>query len=152
MSNSPWQRPLPLPFQRVQERLSADFNPREQLARWFMNKNIENNDFPMYVLFTDEATRTIHMLQNENLHVVHQSPNDVSSCIRRQMCFQQDGAPAHTSRNVRQCIDHIYKTLWASPSNFYIFYKKSLFWVFIPTVKVCTLRFRTPCIYKYIYV
>ena len=30
--------------------------------------------------------------------------------------------------------------------NFYLFLKKSLFWVFIATVKVCTVSFRTLCI------
>ena len=48
-----------------------------------MNKNIEDNDFSKICdQFTDEATLTrggvfnthsLHMLQNENLHVVHQS-------------------------------------------------------------------------------
>lgn len=69
----------PYHFQRVQELIPAEFNPRERFARWFMNKNIE---FPKYVLFTDEATFTrggvfnthnFHMWQKEDPHVVHQS-------------------------------------------------------------------------------
>ena len=38
------------------ECVPADFNPRKQFARWFTNKNIEDNDFPKYMLFTDKAT------------------------------------------------------------------------------------------------
>ena len=47
-----------------------------------MNKNIDDNDFPKYVLFTAKGTFTrggvfnthnLHMRQNENPHVVHQS-------------------------------------------------------------------------------
>ena len=62
--------------------LPVDFNPREQFARWFMNKNIEDNDFPQYALFSKEANFThggvfcahnLHMWRNENPHVVHQS-------------------------------------------------------------------------------
>ena len=104
-----------------------------------MNKNIEDNDFLKYVLFTDDVTFThgsafnthnLHMLQNENPHVVGIIGNnlvepyllptrltrdmyelflrqilpehldEVPLYIRRQMWFQHDGASAHTSRNV----------------------------------------------------
>ena len=66
----------------MQELLPAEFNSRQQFARWFMNKNIEDNDFPKYVFFTDEATfsrggvfdtHNLHMWQDETTHVVHQS-------------------------------------------------------------------------------
>ena len=53
-------------------------NPREQFALSFMNKNIEDNDFPKCEIFTDEATLTgggvfnthnLDMWQNKNSHV-----------------------------------------------------------------------------------
>ena len=62
--------------------LAADFYPREQFTRWFINKSIEDHFFPKYVLFTDETTFTrsgvfnthnLHMWRNENPHVVHQN-------------------------------------------------------------------------------
>ena len=127
-----------------------------------MNKNIDDNDFPKYVLFTAEDTstrggafntRNLRMWQNGNPHVVHQSHHqqrfsgnvwagiignnlvgayllptrltgdlyevfmrqklpevldDVPLCIPSQMWFQEDGAPVHTSRNERQCLDHTF--------------------------------------------
>ena len=128
--------------------LPADFNPHQQFTRWLMNKNIDDNDFPKYVLFKHNS----HMWQNENPHVVHQTHHqhrfsvnvragiidnnlvklyllptrltdlyevvlrevlrelldDVPLSIRLQMWFQQDDAPAHTSRNVRQFIYHTF--------------------------------------------
>lgn len=72
----------PYHFQRVQELTPADFNPRERFAHWFLNKYQEDNEFPKYVLFTDESTFTrsgivnthnFHMWQNENPHIVRQS-------------------------------------------------------------------------------
>ena len=132
-----------------------------------MNKNIEDNNFPkVCLLFTDEATSTrggvfnthnLHIWQNKNHHVVHQSHHqhrfsvivragiignnlvghylvptcltgdmyevfmrqvlpelldDAPSCIGRLMWFHQDGAPAHTSRNVRQYLDHTFPNRW----------------------------------------
>ena len=38
--------------------------------------------------------------------------DDMPLCIRRQMWFQQDGAPAHTSWKVRQYLDHTIPDRW----------------------------------------
>ena len=103
-----WECVITYNFQRVQELFPVNLNLREQFARCFMNKNIEDNDFH-HQLFTDETTFLRGCVFNTQLthvadlyevflkQVLPELLDDVPLCIRRQMWFQQDGAPAHTS-------------------------------------------------------
>ena len=75
-------------------------------------------------------------------HVLPEPVDDMPLCIRRQMWFQEDGAPAHTSENVRQYLDHTFPNIWIgrygpvpwparssdlTPSDFYLYgHMKSL--------------------------
>ena len=68
-----------------------------------------NNLVRLYLL----STRLTGYLHEVFLRqVLPELLDDVPLCILRWMWFQQDGAPAHTSMNVRQYIDH--RTLWVS--------------------------------------
>ena len=99
--------------------LPVDFNPREQYPRWFVNKNIEDNDFRkdvllhtwqhgnpralciritistgsgLVLLVTIWLALLPKRLTGDLYDVLAQLLYDVPLCIRRQMWFQQDGA------------------------------------------------------------
>lgn len=156
----------PYHFQRVHSLKPADYLPRVEFCKWFLQKMETQPDFPNLVLFSDEATFTregvfnshnSHCWAHTNPHMIRQHahqtqfsvnvwagiignhligpclfPNrldgrsyfnfvqeilperlqNVPAHIRRIMWFQQDGAPAHFRREVRELLNSTYGDQW----------------------------------------
>lgn len=54
------------------------------------------------------SERYLHFLQNDFFNVIEDIPLD----LRRNMYFQQDGAPAHSTVEVRNFLDHLFPHRW----------------------------------------
>ncbi|GBM84915.1 hypothetical protein AVEN_23714-1 [Araneus ventricosus] len=60
----------PYHVQKVQALIPADYAPRVEFARWFLQQLAAQPDFNVHVLFTDESTFTREGISNtHNLHV-----------------------------------------------------------------------------------
>ncbi|GBN37175.1 hypothetical protein AVEN_212413-1 [Araneus ventricosus] len=66
-----WDEGLhPYHVQKVQALTPADYAPRVEFARWFLQQLAAQPDFSTHVLFTDESTFTREGISNtHNLHV-----------------------------------------------------------------------------------
>ncbi|GFV01344.1 uncharacterized protein TNCV_2125701 [Trichonephila clavipes] len=91
----------PFQVQRVQSLQPDDPPRRATFAQWFLNQIEADMHFASSVLFCDEAT-----FSREELLT------DVPAPIRRRMCFQQDGAPSHYARHVREHLDRTFPNRW----------------------------------------
>ncbi|GBL93999.1 hypothetical protein AVEN_76716-1 [Araneus ventricosus] len=60
----------PYHVQKVQDLIPADYAPRVEFSRWFLQQLAVQPDFSTHVLFTDESTFTREGISNMyNLHV-----------------------------------------------------------------------------------
>ncbi|GFW07589.1 DUF4817 domain-containing protein [Trichonephila clavipes] len=128
----------PFHVQRVQSLQPDDPPRRVTFAQWFLNQIAADMHFASSVLFCDEATFSregvfnTHMWALNNPHstrpramqqrftvnvwagieVLPELLTDVPAPIRRRMWFQQDGAPSHYARHVREHLDRTFPNRW----------------------------------------
>ncbi|GFW76771.1 DUF4817 domain-containing protein [Trichonephila clavipes] len=119
----------PFHVQRVQS-LQPDDSPRcVTFAQWFLNQIAADMHFTSSVLFCDEATFSREGVFNTHMWALNKPCNNASllmcgrevlpelltdflAPIRRRMWFQQDGAPSHYARHVREHLDRTFPNRW----------------------------------------
>ncbi|GFT97666.1 transposase-like protein [Trichonephila clavipes] len=95
----------PFHVQRVKSLQTDDPPRRVMFAQWFLNQIAADIHFVSSVLFCDEATFS---REGGTSRTAYRCPLTYS----HRMWFQQDGAPSHYARHVREHLDRTFPNRW----------------------------------------